>query len=112
MNYSQRKYLERLMAQEHSYNLDPLGIWPSRLFGINVIESPDRPRYEMPEWLVKPTDKHDGVRWDPKLRAETNRWALRVCGTTNMLPRGTAYMLGGGMDMMRPSDIVKLNNIV
>lgn len=111
MNYSQRKHMERLLAAAPSYWNDPFGIWPSRLFGINIIESPDRPRYEMPEWLVKPTDKHDGVRWDPKLRAETNRWALSFLGTTNILPRGTVYMLGQTTAVMRPSDVVKLNNI-
>ncbi len=67
MNYSQRKYLERLMAGVPSERNDPLGIWPSRLFGMDVIESPDVPRYTLPEELMP------GVPWPPGFRDSNPR---------------------------------------
>lgn len=80
--------------------------------GIRVVVSPDVPRYQMPEWLLPPTDKHDGVRWDPALRAATNSWARSFLGTTNMLPRGTAYMMpGSGVAVMRPEDVARISNL-
>lgn len=84
---------------------------PSVFAGIRIVESPEIPRYTMPEWLVPPTAEHDGVRWSQKLRDETNRWALRVCGTTNHVPFGSVYMLPGGFVVMRPQDVVKLQNL-
>lgn len=105
MNYSQLKHLERLMAGVPSEHNDPLGIWPSRLFGMNVVESPEIPRYTLPEELIP------GVPWPPGFRDETNRWALRVCGTTNMVPRGTAYMIGSSFSVMNPRDVVRIVNL-
>lgn len=104
MNYSQRKHLERLMAQDPSEHSDPLGIWPSRLFGLNVIVAPDVPRYTLPAEVIP------GVPWPPGFRDEINAWSRSFLGTTNMIPRGTAYMLPGGYTIMRPSDVVKINN--
>lgn len=56
---------------------DPFGLRPMRLFDLDIIEAKQRPRYEMPEWLVPGV-----VRWDPKMRDETNEWArwLRLEG--------------------------------
>jgi hypothetical protein len=107
MNYSQRKHIERLLAD--APDLDPFGL--RSFHGLRVIEAALVPRYEMPEWLVKPTDKHDGVRWDPKLREETNRWALEFLGTTCLVPRGTVYMIAGGYSVMHPADVVKLRHL-
>jgi hypothetical protein len=85
------------------FSLFPDG--PGRLLGLNVIESPDIPRYQLPEELIP------GVPWDPKFRAEINRWAKEFLGTTNVIPRGTAYMLANQFVVMRPGDAVKLINI-
>jgi hypothetical protein len=82
---------------------DPFGVG---MFGdIKVIESPDRPRY------VLPTEIIPGVPWPPGFRDEINAWSLAFLGTTNMLPRGTAYMIAGQYAVMRPQDVVKLSNI-
>lgn len=87
---------------------DPLGGRARALFGFDVVESPDLPRYQMPEWLVPPSAEHDGVRWDPAFRAETNRWALEVLGTTNMVPQGHGFVIGGTTVLLRPADAAKL----
>ena len=105
MNYSQRKHLERLMVGVPSEHNDPLGIWPSRLFGLNVIESPDVPRYTLPEEIIP------GVPWPTGFRDEINRWSRSFLGTANMVPRGTAYVLASGYTVMRPDDIVRINAI-
>lgn len=106
MNYSQRKHIERLlMAGAPSEHNDQFGIWPSRLFGINVIESPDRPRYTLPAEVIQ------GVPWPPGFREEINRWSVEFLGTVNYLPRGTAYVIGSGYAVMRPEDVVKIINL-
>jgi hypothetical protein len=33
-----------------------------------------------------------------------NRWALSACGVTNLVPRGTAYVIGGKQVMVNPLD--------
>lgn len=73
--------------------------------GIHIVESPDRPRYTLPEEVIP------GVPWPPGFRDKINRWSVDFLGTTNLLPRGTAYMLGNGVAVMHPSDVVKINNI-
>lgn len=106
MNYSQRKYLERLMAREPSERNDPLGIWPSRLFGMDVIASPDVPRYTLPEEVIP------GVPWPPGFRESINRWSVAYLGTTNAIPRGMAYVIGSRYTVMRPDDVVKISNLL
>lgn len=105
MNYSQRKYMERLMAGVPSEHNDPLGMWPSSLFGMNVIKSPDVPRYTLPEEILP------GVPWPPGFRDDINRWSRSFLGTTNAVPRGTAYVLNNRSIVMRPSDVVKISNM-
>lgn len=85
---------------------DPFGLRPMRLFDLDIIEAKQRPRYEMPEWLVPGV-----VRWDPKMRDETNEWARSVCGMVDVIPRGMAYVIGGRMAVMHPADVVKISNI-
>ena len=106
MNYSQRKHIERLMDSAPRNDYDPFGLrMPRTLFGMNVIESPDVPRYTLPEELIP------GVPWPPGFRDEINRWSREFLGTTNFIPRGTAYVLGGRSIVMRPSDVVKISGI-
>jgi hypothetical protein len=105
MNYSQRKYLERLLAQEPSERSDPLGIWPTRLFGMDVIESRDVPRYTLPEEVIP------GVPWPAGFREDINRWSRSFLGTTNPLPRGMAYVIGNRYAVMRPEDVVRISGL-
>ena len=106
MNYSQRKYVERLVANAPAQIADPFGLrMPGRLFGMDLIESPDHPRYVLPEELMP------GVPWPPGFRDETNSWSLSFLGTTNMVPYGKALMLGNRCVVMRPQDIVKISNL-
>jgi hypothetical protein len=109
MNYSQRKHLERLMAQEPSWGFDPLGIWPSRsagmFAGLKVIESPDVPRYTLPAEVMP------GVPWPPGFRDEINAWSRSFLGMTNVVPKGTAYVLAGGHTVMRREDVLKISSI-
>jgi len=107
MNYSQRKYLERLMAQEQSEHHDPLGLrMPGSLLGMRVFESPDVPRYTLPAEVIP------GVPWPPGFREEINRWSREFLGTVNALPPGMAYVIGGNRLVMRPADVVKLTNCI
>ena len=103
MNYSQRKHIERLMAAAPLPGDDPFGLRiPGSIFGMKVIESHDHPRYTLPEEIIP------GVPWPPGFRDEINAWSRAFLGTTNMLPRGTAYVLAGGYAVMHPSDVVKI----
>lgn len=105
MNYSQRKYCARLMAESPWQDYDPFGLrMPGMFAGMKVVESPDLPRYTLPEEIMP------GVPWPPGFRDEINRWSRSFLGTTNAVPRGTAYMIGNSMLVMRPSDVVKLAN--
>lgn len=65
----------------------------AHLTGIQVVVTPDLPRYTMPEWLLPPSNQHDGVRWDQALRQETDRWALDFLGTTNVTMDGEVLMV-------------------
>lgn len=109
MNYSQRKYIERLMAGAPGPDCDPLGIWPQRFAGIDVIASPDVPRYTLPERLRLPCGVD--IEWPPGYRDGFNRWSRSFLGTTNMVNPGTVYMLAGTRAVMHPSDVVKLSSI-
>lgn len=73
-----------------------------RLCGFNIHESPDVPRYELPAEVMP------GVPWPPGFRDEINRWARETCGTTNLLPPGSVYVLGNSTIVMRASDVVKI----
>ena len=85
---------------------NPFSLGFGRFSGLGVVASPPRPRYEMPEWLVPGV-----VRWDAKFRAETNEWARAFCGLVDTIPRGTAYVIGGGMVVMHQADVVRISNI-
>jgi len=104
MNYSQRKHLERLMERAPTRREpDPFRL-PS-LAGIQVIEAPEYPKYELPKEVMP------GVPWPPGFREEINRWSRSFLGTTSLIPSGTAYVIAGSSIMMRPSDVVKLINV-
>jgi hypothetical protein len=68
------------------------------IFGMKVVISPDIPKYVLPEEVMP------GVPWPPGFRDEMNRWALSACGVTNLVPRGTAYVIGGKQVMVNPLD--------
>lgn len=105
MSYSQRKYLERLMSSADP--LPPIGEpFGLSLGGIRIQESPDVPRYTLPAEVMP------GVPWPPGFRDELNQWSRLFLGTTNVLPRGTAYLLAGRTLVMRPSDAVRLRGLV
>ena len=107
MNYSQRKHLERLMAAAAAERLDPFSLGtPGRLMGVDIVTPPDVPRYTLPAEVMP------GVPWPPGFRDELNQWSRSFLGTTNVLPRGTAYLLAGRTLVMRPSDVVKLTGLV
>ena len=73
--------------------------------GLDIIESPDVPRYVLPEEVIP------GVPWPPGFRDEINRWSRDFLGTTNMLPRGTSYIIANRYAVVRPADVVKLINV-
>lgn len=77
---------------------------PGLIGGIRIVESPDVPRYTLPAEVIP------GVPWPPGFREEINRWSASYLGTTNVVPRGTVYMLAGNMAVMHPRDAVMLVN--
>lgn len=106
MNYSTRKHLERLMAEAPRQDLDPFGLrMPGMFAGMKVVESPDLPRYTLPEEIMP------GVPWPPGFRDEINRWSRSFLGTTNVVPLGTAYVLGNSIVVMRPHDLLKISSL-
>jgi len=106
MDYSQLKHMERLMDRLQTSDFDPFGLrMPGMIAGLKVIESPDIPRYTLPDEIIP------GVPWPAGFRDEINRWSRSFLGTTNVVPRGTAYMIVGGYTVMRREDIVKISNI-
>lgn len=85
-------------------SFDPFGLHrPRRVFGMDVIESPDVPRYTLPAEVIP------GVPWPIGFRDEINRWSRSFLGTTNKVPRGMAYVLGGRSIVMRPEDVLKIS---
>jgi len=106
MNYSQRKHIERLMADMPEPPYDPFSLRiPARLFGMDVIESKDQPRYTLPEEVIP------GVPWPPGFRDDINAWSHSFLGTTNIIPRGTFYVIGNRCVIGRPSDVVKISGV-
>ncbi len=72
---------------------------------MNIITPPDVPRYTLPKELMP------GVPWPPGFRDDFNNWSRNFLGTTNILPRGTMYMLGNRHVVMRPDDVVKISGL-
>ncbi|CAB4194352.1 hypothetical protein UFOVP1254_19 [uncultured Caudovirales phage] len=107
MNYSQRKYLEKLMQFDaFKDDFDPFGIRPARtLFGLDIVTPPDVPRYTLPKELMP------GVPWPPGFRDDFNNWSRNFLGTTNVLPRGMAHMIGNRHVVMHPDDVVKISGL-
>lgn len=87
--------------------IDPFGLYPSRsvLYGMNIIEAPEYPIYELPKEIIP------GVPWPPGFRSEINNWSRSFIGTRCFVPKGVAYVIGGTMSVMRKEDIVKLTNL-
>lgn len=85
--------------------MDQFALGVGSLFGMRVVESPDIPRYTLPAEVLP------GVPWPAGFRDEINRWSVSFLGTTNLLPRDTAYMVAGGIAVMRPSDVVRLRSL-
>lgn len=79
---------------------------PFAPFGIDIIESKDVPKYTLPEEVIP------GVPWPPGFREEINRWSVSFLGTTNVVPHGFAYVLANRIAVMRPSDVVKISNML
>lgn len=81
--------------------INPFGM-PESLFGMKVVESPDRPRYTLPEEVMP------GVPWPAGFREDFNRWAVGRLGTVNMIPPGVAYAIGNQCVVMRPAEVASL----
>lgn len=88
-------------------NTDPFGLMykPNRDFGFDIVESPNRPRYVLPEEIIP------GVPWKPGFREEINKWSLEFLGTVNVVPKGQVYILNNKTALMRPEDIVRIQTI-
>ena len=105
MNYSQRKHVERLIGDATERNFDPFSLsGTGSLFGMDIIESPDIPRYTLPTEFIP------GVPIPAEFRDEFNRWSRSFLGTTNVVPPGMVFAFGNNF-VMRPSDVVKISNI-
>lgn len=72
------------------------------LFGMDVVISPDIPKYVLPEEVMP------GIPWPPGFRDDFNKWSKEACGTTNLLPRGTAYVIQGRQLLMNPLDATRI----
>lgn len=78
---------------------------PAKLYGMDIVESREMPRYTLPEEVMP------GVPWPAGFRDEINRWSREFLGTTNIVPRGQAFVLGGSHVVMRSEDVVKISNL-
>lgn len=78
---------------------------PSRIAGFDIVESKEVPRYQLPEELMP------GVPWPPGFRDSINAWSREFLGTTNLVPRGHAFVIGGSHVVMRSDDVVKISNL-
>lgn len=77
----------------------------SRIFGIDIVESKERPKYVLPEEVIP------GVPWPTGFREEINRWSEEFLGTTGIVPRGMVYMLGNNVAIMNRACIVEISNL-
>ena len=71
------------------------------IFGMQVVLSPDVPRYTLPAEVIP------GVPWPPGFREEVNAWAFWYLGTTNTLPLGTVLKIGDDLLLMRREDLAR-----
>ena len=71
--------------------------------GINIVESPDRPRYTLPAEVCP------GVPWPAGFREEFNRWSVEFLGTVNMVKPGVVYRMQD-MIVVNPRDLVKISS--
>lgn len=78
---------------------------PAKLYGMDIFESREVPRYELPAELMP------GIPWPPGFRDSINQWSREFLGTTNLVPRGHAFVLGGSHVVMRSEDVVKISNL-
>lgn len=60
----------------------------SRIYGLDVVLSEDRPRYVMPDELLP------GVPWPAGFRDSMNRWAADFLGTINPIPDSEVLVMG------------------
>lgn len=97
--------LQQMEAVALPQNPEKLSGHISGLAGMRVVESRDCPRYTLPEEVIP------GVPWPPGFREEFNRWSTAFLGTTNIVPKGMAYVLMNDTLVMRPEDVVKLSNL-
>jgi len=75
------------------------------LYGMEIQEAPEYPRYTLPKELLP------GIPWPPGFREEFNDWSVRFLGTTCLVPRGAAYVIYGRTAIMRKEDIAKISNL-
>lgn len=87
---------------------------PQIVGGTKVVISPDRPRFEFPKEWVLPCGERL-VFTDARV-AEINAWALRVCGTTNVIADGVVLRIDSrhlafdfGFDRWRSDHAVMMN---
>ena len=59
------------------------------LLGLNIIVSPDHPKYELPREVIP------GVPWPPGFREDINAWSLGFLGTRNLLKNGEVLAAQG-----------------
>jgi hypothetical protein len=78
--------------------------WGRSLFGLDVVVSPDIPRY------VLPAEVMPGVPWPAGFRDDINQWSLSFLGTLNVVPAGVCYVVGNSV-VMRPADVVKISGL-
>lgn len=87
--------------------IDPFGLFlsPRTLPGMQLFEAPEYPIYELPKEIIP------GVPWPAGFREDINKWSRSFIGTRCLVPKGTAYIIGGTMSVMRKEDIVKITNL-
>lgn len=85
--------------------MNPFNLFASRsLFGFDVVAAPLHAKYVLPAEVIP------GVPWPPGFREEINRWSVDFLGTTCLVPRGMAYVMGHTV-VMRPEDVVRISNL-
>ncbi len=74
----------------------------STLFGLDIIEAPTYPKYELPKEVIP------GVPWPRGFREDFMKWSKEFLGYKCHMPLDVVYLFGGNMAMADPKTVAKI----
>lgn len=78
------------------------------LFGMQIIEAKEYPRYVLPNEIIP------GVPWPDGFKEEIDKWSREFLGTVSLVPKGTMMIMhtAFGSKIIAPKDVVHMINML